>query len=206
MRHYKVVIMVHRDHPDRVPGMIERYRCMRHGSAQLRMPLSSASNATPRFANWLRHRRWWSKASYPWSVVALVIVLATLAIPPVTAFAAEKDCNTTHPRTMAREFPDRYPAKVMATATLATPTTDRRRWSGSWNYDVFFDVAYATTRDFTRRGELFRHFDEICVWEVRNGGRAVAGLWSGCFGESRLGLQSDLSGCRTPEVRMDIYS
>ena len=28
MRHYEVVIMVHRDHSDQVPGMIERYRSL----------------------------------------------------------------------------------------------------------------------------------------------------------------------------------
>ncbi len=28
MRHYEVVIMVHRDHSDQVPGMIERYRAL----------------------------------------------------------------------------------------------------------------------------------------------------------------------------------
>ena len=28
MRHYEVVIMVHRDHSDQVPGMVERYRSL----------------------------------------------------------------------------------------------------------------------------------------------------------------------------------
>jgi len=28
MRHYEVVIMVHRDHSDQVPGMVERYRAL----------------------------------------------------------------------------------------------------------------------------------------------------------------------------------
>ena len=33
-------------------------RCMRAGSAQLRMPLSSASKATPRLANWRLRYSW----------------------------------------------------------------------------------------------------------------------------------------------------